>query len=101
LDPDDLLDVLLACRAVQPQDADAPRVGVADAFDDFERRGLACAVGAEDSEDLAFPDGKRDAVDGGELAIALDEALDLDGRAFVLNRGRPASPACSARPTLI
>ena len=44
-----------------------------------DRRALAGAVGAEEAEDLAGSDGERDAADGLDLAVGLDEVLDLDG----------------------
>src|SRR5262249_58662743 len=43
------------------------------------RGGLAGAVGAEEPEQLARLDRERDAVDGGEVAEPLDQAVDLDG----------------------
>jgi hypothetical protein len=44
-----------------------------------DRRALAGAVGAEEAEDLAAGDGERDAADGLDLAVGLDEGLDVDG----------------------
>src|ERR687891_51493 len=43
-----------------------------------DRRALAGAVWSEKAEDLAASDGERDATDGLDLAVGLDEGLDLD-----------------------
>ena len=43
-----------------------------------DRRALARAVGAEESEHLAAIHGERDAADGLDLPVGLDEVLDLD-----------------------
>jgi hypothetical protein len=50
--------------------------------DHRDRRGLACAVAAEQPDDRAARDGKANAVDGGDLAVALGEVGDGNGRGF-------------------
>ena len=52
-----------------------------------DERALAGAVGAEQAEDFAFGDGEADALDGLEIAVALDDVFHGDapggaGRAF-------------------
>jgi len=44
-----------------------------------DRRALAGAVRAEEAEDLAASDREGHATDGLDLAVGLDEVLDLDG----------------------
>ena len=84
-------------RRVLEHEADVPADGVALADDveaahaggtgrgpgeraqHVDRRALAGAVGAEEAEDLAASDGERDTADGLDLAVGLDECLDLDG----------------------
>jgi hypothetical protein len=51
-----------------------------------DQRRLAGAVGAEHAEDFALADGEGDAVDGGEVAEALGEVVDLDGRGGHVSR---------------
>ena len=47
---------------------------------------FAGAVGPEESEDLALRDLERDVVHGDEIAEALHQVLDVDGRAGVVRR---------------
>jgi hypothetical protein len=44
-----------------------------------DRRALAGTVGPEEAEDLAGSDDERHVTDGFDVAVGLDEALDLDG----------------------
>ena len=60
-----------------------------------QRRRLAGAVGPEVAEDVAGQHGEVDAVDRDELAVALDEAADLDGGASV-TRQSPRAAASAA-----
>jgi hypothetical protein len=48
------------------------------ANDRVDRRRLAGAVGAEKAEELAGFDAQRNAVDGSEVAVALNELVDFD-----------------------
>ena len=61
----------------------------------LHRGGLAAAIRAEESEDLAAADGEAHAIDGGEAAEALREVRGLDGRlaAGVDARGDHQGPA--------
>ena len=45
--------------------------------DGLQRRGLACAVRADEGDDLAFFDGQVDALDGLDAAVGDDQILDL------------------------
>jgi hypothetical protein len=65
---------------IKPRHANGAGVGRAQAFDHFEGRGFAGAVGTEDAEDLARVHGEVDAIDGGKLAVALDQASDINDR---------------------
>jgi hypothetical protein len=49
----------------------------------LDRRGLAGAVGSEDRGDAAGRDLEIDAVEGGHVAAAMDDALQADGRVGV------------------
>jgi hypothetical protein len=67
-----------------PEEAHGPGVGLAQALDDLEGRGLPGSVGAEDPEELAAFDAEAHPVDGVDLtgpaaAIGLAEVGDLDG----------------------
>ena len=44
-----------------------------------DQRGLACAVGTQQTEDFALLHGERDVVDRGEVAILLGDVIDHDG----------------------
>ena len=61
--------------------ADARRAGrrLGQRAEHVDRRALAGAVGAEEAEDLARRDGERNAADGVDVAVGLDEVVDLDG----------------------
>ena len=64
---------------VEAQDADPTGRGAAVALEGLDGRGLAGSVGPEQGEDLAGGHAEIQAVDGGELPMADDEALDVDG----------------------
>ena len=55
--------------------ATEPCVGVKRAADDLQQRGLAGAVPADDSHDLALPDAQRDAVEREKVAIRTSGGL--------------------------
>ena len=59
-------------------DAHRPGVGPLDAEDRLHHRRLARPVRADQTENLAAPDGEADVLDGGEPAETLVEALDLE-----------------------
>ena len=59
-------------------DQDAAVVGLLEAGDAAQRRGLAAARGAEQADELSLLDLERDAVDGGEVAVALPDAAQLE-----------------------
>src|SRR4029077_6864715 len=75
----------VSARAVVPvhaQDFDVARVGQREAFENFDGRGLAGAVRAQQAEALAGRDGEVEPVHGRECAVALDEPAAADrGRA--------------------
>jgi hypothetical protein len=63
---------------VEPEDADLATVRGSQPLDAFHGRGLACAVGPEDPEDLARLDRKGDVVDGHGVPVALVQLPHLD-----------------------
>ena len=67
---------------------EAPRGGRERPGQHGEERALACAVGADQAEDLAFPELQLDAVDGLEAAEALRQSLGAQRDAHVLRSGR-------------
>ena len=77
------------------------------ALEDLDRRRLAGAVGPEQAEDLAAPDGEGDAAHGGLLAVGLAQVLDLDRHVAghpspimaTLCRPSCAAPASTSGPT--
>src|SRR3954453_11402776 len=78
LDPDDRAEPAAVPDRVEAQDANGAGIGIPETGGRLDRGGLAGAVGAEDSEDLALLDGERDAVDHGAVAVALRELIDVD-----------------------
>jgi hypothetical protein len=64
---------------VEAADARGAGRGQRQGAEHVDRRALAGAVGAEEAEDLARRDGERHAADGLDLAVGLDEGVDLDG----------------------
>ena len=67
--------VLLAHGA--PLEEHLPGVGTGDAGDDPDQRGLARAVGSEQPEHLAGGHGEGDVLQGGEVAVGLGDALQV------------------------
>src|ERR1700685_4351464 len=59
-------------------------------------RRLARAIGAEETENLAAPDGERDVVDGDRVAVVLGEVLGLDDGIVVHRR-----PNLATAPTMM
>src|SRR5690606_7126967 len=80
LDAEDRGEGVVVGAGVEAGDADGAGVGAAQTFDAFDGGGLAGAVGAEDPEDLSFPDGEGDVVDGGAARVGLAQAVDFDDR---------------------
>ena len=66
-------------REVFAEDFDAAGGGGEQAGEHLDGGGFACAVGAEEAEELAGCDGEVDAVDGGEVAEAAGKGGGLDG----------------------
>ena len=64
---------------VEAADARDPGRGLGQRAEHVDRGALAGAVRAEEAEDLARRDGERDAADRVDLAVGLDEVVDLDG----------------------
>jgi hypothetical protein len=56
-----------------------PDVGRQQRHEHTDQRGLAGAVGTEEPEDFPGFHLEGDAVDGGEVAELLDDAVDFDG----------------------
>ncbi len=65
---------------VVPGDADGAARGREDAAQAAQRARLAGAVGADQAEHLAGGDLEREVVDGGEAAVALRQAMNLEHR---------------------
>src|SRR5580700_11068979 len=61
-----------------------------------DRRRLARAVGAEETENLPAPDGERDVVDGDRVAVVFGEVLGLDDGILVHRR-----PNLATAPTMM
>jgi len=74
---DFVLEFVGAELRIETANADAAAVGMAQAFEHFDRAGLACAIGAEQAEDFAFFDVEAHATDGLDFAVALDEIFHL------------------------
>jgi hypothetical protein len=79
-DPGHGLDGPVVDRSGQAVDGQCPRCFRRDAMDHANGRRLAGPVGAEEAETLALADLERDAVDGGEIAVFLDQILGFDDR---------------------
>ena len=54
-----------------PSMADLRRFGLDEAGDGTQQRGLAAAAGAQQAEELAFAEGKRDLVESDDRAVTL------------------------------
>jgi hypothetical protein len=66
-------------------DADRARVGILEARQKVQRRGLAAARGTQQRHELARPDGEREVLDCNRPAKPLGDMLELDG-------GQPLAP---------
>ena len=75
-------------RDVDAEDDRLAAVGRAQPLEDLDRRRLARTVRPEQAEDLARRDVEVDAVDGLDVAVALDQAADPDDRVAVDRGGR-------------
>ena len=73
----DLVRLLIgqAQRALRPGEIDHTRGGRVDAADQVEHGGLACAIGADQGEDLAALDVEADLIDGQHAAKAHAQVL--------------------------
>src|SRR5439155_17367658 len=79
-DPDAVLERALRPRRVVAEDAHLPAVAPTVALQDLHDGGLAGAVRAEQGEHLPLLDLEADPTHGLELAVALAEVADFDGR---------------------
>src|SRR4029078_3801754 len=86
LHADDALDGGRVARHVDASHHSAARVRFAQPFDHLQRGRLTGAVGAEYAEDLMAIDREVAAATGGEVTVALDEAMYLNHR--LANAGR-------------
>src|SRR5262249_11213323 len=82
---------------VVPEHADVPAVGVAEAGQALDRRGLPRAVRPQEAEDLALLDRERHVGDRDRVAVPLSQSRDLDDRHVVLPRRTPIAPRRMAR----
>src|SRR5206468_12534092 len=78
LDTDPLLQRVGVTCGIEAEHRGAPRVGLANAFDTFHRRGLAGAVGPDEPEDLALEHIEGDVVDRHGGAVPLAQMGHLD-----------------------
>ena len=83
-------------RDVDAEDDRLAGVGRTQALEDLDGGRLAGAVRSEQPEDLASANLEIDAVDRGDVGVALDQAADTDDR-FPGDRGGRALPRCGAR----
>src|SRR6185369_6193859 len=67
-------------RHVAAADTDSAVVGLGEAGDEAQGRGLAAARRPEQDEELAFGGFERHSVDRGDLAVALGHAVEGDSR---------------------
>lgn len=79
LHPEHLVDLVLVCARVEPQDLHGAHVRVTQPGDALDGRGLTGTVGTDDPEDLAGRHGQGDVVDGRVRLspVALEEMSDL------------------------
>ena len=59
-------------------EADLARIGLDEAGDGAQQRGLAAPAGAQQAEELAIGEGERDAGQGGDGTVMLLDSVDLD-----------------------
>ena len=81
---------------VAPEEPHAALAGTDEPQHHAQRGRLAGAVGAEVAEDVAREHGEVDAGDRDELAVALDEAADLDGGRVCVRHAHSPRAAASA-----
>src|SRR5438309_1360786 len=87
LHTDQALDPLRLLANIDPGDHRPAAVGLTQALEDLDGRGLSGAVGAKDPEDLTLLHPEGDAVDGNQRAVGLAQAFDLDGEPVRLRDG--------------
>ena len=90
-DADLALDLDGVSGGVEAEDLDAAGGWSEEAGEHLDGGGLACAVGAEEAEELAGRDGEVDVLNGGEVAESTREACGGDGGNHVVKhilRGR-------------
>ena len=63
-------------HALIPEDADPAGIRPDDVHQDADQGGLACAVGAEEAEDLAFANLQGDAAQGDRVPVALVDIVE-------------------------
>src|SRR5207247_3714545 len=78
LDADALLQRVRVTGGIEAEHRGAPRVGLANALDAFHGRGLAGAVGPDESKDLALEHLEGDVVDRHSGAVQLAQVGHLD-----------------------
>jgi hypothetical protein len=78
-DPDPGPQLAAVRGRVETEDPDGPAVGPAVALADLDGGGFAGPVRAEEGGHLAASRGQRQAIDGGQVAVALDHGADLNG----------------------
>src|SRR5581483_3041273 len=66
-------------------DCDPARVGMDETHHALEQRALAGGVGTDHVGDLAWPNGKADAVERGQRAEALSKVADFDHAGFSIS----------------
>src|SRR3984893_7174613 len=62
---------------IETANADVTAVWIAQTFENFDSRGLAGAVGAEQAEYFPFFDAEADAAHGLHVAVVFDQIIDL------------------------
>ena len=77
------------------EDADLAGVGVPQALQDLDGRGLAGAVGTDQAEDLPGVHVEVEVVDDGATGVGLGEPADRDDRLLRTGRGPARCDGCS------
>ena len=62
---------------IEAANADVAAVWMAQAFENFDGRGLAGAIGAEQAEYFSFFDAEADAAHRVDVAVVFDQIIDL------------------------
>jgi hypothetical protein len=80
----------IGCQAgdVEAAEPHAAAIGFLDAVDQIEHRGLARAVGPDQTENLPFAHGEAQVAHGAQPAKALAEIRELEQRAHARTRRR-------------